>query len=188
MKRTVVLSLFVVASLILGSSAMAAQLTAGGGDGVGIDVGDVTVSIDSIDYVGGGLADVTLKVEFSTNDSWLMMAAHAAAGKAVADIPQNKNANPKVGKFEAEWEAANTTEATATFALYVTVKGLPVGSPTDVIVAAHAEVVTLTDDGEDEDEYPDIVKDESAWGDGDQFNEGKNWAMYLTEEVTVPNN
>jgi len=169
MKKAFALSAFAVFTLML-SSLVCAQtvvdLIAGGGDGVGTDVGDVTITFDG--------ANITVAV--SVDSPWVVLGNHVAVGTVDSDgeiyeIPLNKGGNPKVGSFPNKVGDV------------IPVPAIPEGS--SLIVAVHVEVqdpnvVVVPDDPEtpeDETEY----LEETAWGAGDSF-PGSNWAMYIVLE------
>ena len=182
MKRIVVLSLFVVASLMVVSSASAqvtiVDLIADGGDpATAFKVGEVQITDN------GG----TITVDYINIVSpWVILETHvgvgvlrASDGKFIGGVRVNKGGNPKTGQLR------NEDGDTIT---------LPTGlDPGDkIIVAAQAHVqnptdVVVPDDPltpEDETEY----REESAWADGDGF-PGSNWATYVviyTEPTPAP--
>ncbi len=197
MKRTVVLSLFVVVSLVFATMAYGVDLIADGGEwneGVGpggINVGSVVSNVGYVWDSGSSTYTAEIVLTITTVGDWELMGAHAAAGETADDIPQNKNNNPKTGKFEASWKAANTDGQVLVKVLTVHVPGLAALSTGGLVIAVHAKVVkTVPDSGDppggDVDDYRDIVEEESAWGDGDEFNDSKNWAMYWEIPFDAP--
>ena len=180
MKGTVVLSLFVVASLILGSSAMAADFIADGGSAAtAIDIGDVTITI----------GPTQVCVDISVTGGWEIMETHVAIVTDLDDIDMSKG-GPKVGKLPLGEDFAEPYPSSA--GPYCATLDAADLEPLDqVIVAVHAEVriLMVADDPltlEDETEY----RYESAWAAAAEANEatgqfeGSNWATYVT--VTVP--
>jgi len=106
----------------------------------------------------------TLYVQYETTDSWVINESHLAVNTSYKAIPQTKNGNPQPGQFEYSnvsvtsdytYEINNTWDVNAT-----------------VFIAAHAEVLLLNDTGVG-------IQEETAWGDGAQFNAGRNWAMFF---------
>lgn len=188
MRRGVVFTLFVVASLMLVTPAIAGEfkvdLIAGSRSAHGgTDVGDVTVS-DSASVGTDGTVNVNLTIKFSAEDPWLLAETHLAVAESLDDIPQSGGRNPKPGKFEYKWEAETTNDVVSSYEYpAITLEGLEPGAT--VYIAAHAAVITLGEDA-DGDGYPDVVENESAWGEGEEGQEfsGRNWAMYFT--YTVP--
>ena len=137
----------------------AANLIADGGDEY-IDVGDIIIWQDA-DY---------LYVQYVTTDGWYMTETHLDVAEALADIPQTKKNNPKIGKFAINEEHAPTQDVTYTFDW---------DSDWSILyIAAHAVVqkdISLTQCTE-----PDW-RIETAWGEGPDFG-GKSWAMYIYYE------
>ena len=78
------------------------DLIAGGGDGVGTDVGEVQVWNDADNLYVKYVVDVT---------DCFLTETHLAIESSLADIPQTKTGNPKIGKFEfsREYEADENT-------------------------------------------------------------------------------
>jgi len=110
----------------------------------------------------------TLYVTYLTTGDWVINESHLAVEEDKADIPQTGNGNPKPGKF-----AYSNETATADYT-YEIPQNLAAG--TEVFIAAHAEVVVLNETGA-------VIQDETAWGEGDQFNVGRNWAMYFNYTI-----
>jgi len=170
MKKAFALSAFVVFTLML-SSLVCAQtvvdLIAGGGDGVGTDVGDVTITFDG--------ANITVAV--SVDSPWVALGNHVAVGTVDSDgeiyeIPVNKGGNPKVGKFPNKVGDV------------IPVPAIPEGG--SLIVAVHVKVqdpnvVVVPDDPETPDVDETEYLEETAWGAGESF-PGSNWAMYIVLE------
>ena len=170
MKKAFALSAFAVFTLML-SSLVCAQtvvdLIAGGGDGVGTDVGDVTITFDG----------VNITVAVSVDSPWVALGNHVAVGTVdsegnIYDIPVNKNGNPKVGKFPNKVGDV------------IPVPAIPEGG--SLIVAVHVKVqdpnvIVVPDDPETPDVDETEYLEETAWGAGDSF-PGSNWAMYIVLE------
>ncbi|MFC2071335.1 hypothetical protein ACFLUU_01260 [Chloroflexota bacterium] len=106
---------------------------------------------------------------------WQLTETHLAVATAIADVPQTKKGNPKVGKFPyAEPDGDYTIE-------------LAWAPGTTLVIAAHA-VVLYTESCD-----PPIVREETAWGMGLYCNgrdwvnsipfEGSNWAEYFEYKV-----
>ena len=106
----------------------------------------------------------TLYVQYETTDNWVINESHLAVETSIEEIPQTKNGNPKPGQFEYSNESV-TTDYTYEIPIEWDVN-------TTVFIAAHAEVLLLNETGV-------VIQEETAWGDGEQFNEGRNWAMYF---------
>ncbi|HIH87021.1 MAG TPA: hypothetical protein HA304_03865 [Methanosarcinales archaeon] len=142
------------------------DLIAGGGGDEGLDVGNVTVWNNS----------ENIFVKFTTTGDWLFNETHlhiAAQGDVetpAEEIPQTKKGNPKPGKFDYSTEHESCiTEYTYEISL----DDIP---DSDILViAAHAAVELEVEElGEI------IIFEESAWGNGTEFAEDRNWAMYFT--------
>jgi hypothetical protein len=170
MKKAFALSAFAVFTLML-SSLVCAQtvvdLIAGGGDGVGTDLGDVTITFDG--------ANIT--VAMSVDSPWIALGDHVAVGTVDSEgnidgIPMNKSGNPKVGNFPNK--VGDVIPAPA----------IPEGG--SLIVAVHVEiqdpnVIVVPDDPETPDVDETEYLEETAWGAGDSF-PGSNWATYIVLE------
>lgn len=128
--------------------------------GQNIDVGDVSIW-NTEDY---------LYVKYATTDNWYLTATHVHVCNYDEEDPLNyfepitKSGNPKVGKFDYQMSHDFVQEYT-----YI----IPWNEEWSeiLIVAAHADVVHIIEDG-----YMDQA--ESAWGEGTDF-PGNNWAMYI---------
>jgi hypothetical protein len=108
----------------------------------------------------------TLYVQYLiTTGDWVINKSHLAVNTDSGAIPQTGNGNPKPGKF-----AYSNETATAEPFTYEIPNTWAVND--NVSIAAHAEVVVLNETGA-------VIQDETAWGEGDQFNVGRNWAMYF---------
>jgi hypothetical protein len=105
-----------------------------------------------------------------TTGEWQINETHLAVEEDKADIPQTRNKNPKPGKFEFSNETRTTDYIYA-----IEIRDTWEVNDT-VSIAAHAEVVVLNETGA-------VIQDETAWGEGTQFNEGRNWAMFF--EYTI---
>ena len=104
----------------------------------------------------------TLYVKYETTDSWVINESHLAVNTSSVAIPQTKRGNPQPGQFEFSNESV-TTDYTYE---------IPNTWNTIVFIAAHAEVLLLNETGV-------VIQEETAWGEGEQFNEGRNWAMFF---------
>jgi Ca-activated chloride channel family protein len=141
--------------------AQTANLIADGGDEY-LDVGDVTIWQDA----------TNVYVKYVTTGGWEMTETHLHVDDAVADIPQNKKGNPKIGKFD----YSNVHSPAVTEYTYTIPWSLSSG---DILyIAAHAVVRKET--GQDDEGNP-IYREETAWGEGTGFN-GNSWAMYIKYE------
>ncbi len=132
-----------------------------------IPVGVISVYNDATD----------LHVTYTVDAPWVLIGTHLSVATVLAEIPQNKNANPKVGKFEyGEGELASLTTVTYDIPLP---EGYGCEDGEDLFIAAHAKV-QMPIEGAIEEPF---FLTESAWGNGTQFNESKNWAMYFGYDI-----
>ena len=124
-------------------------------------VGNVAVSNDG--------ESITVKYMI-TEDGWCMTETHLQVAEVVSDIPQTKNGNPKVGKFDnsTDHDPCETMEYT------IPIPTNPDSTVDTVYIAAHA-VVRL--------EESDETFEETAWGFGTEFADDRNWAMYFTYTI-----
>lgn len=120
-------------------------------------------------------------VKFATKDGWQIRRTHLFIGpKEILLDPANgyvnKNGSPKNGHFPyGEYFDPFVTEwvfslpLTELYAMF----GLDFDMEVDVcpIIAAHAEVLKLKEDG--------TWQEETAWGDGTKFVKKGNWSMYV---------
>jgi hypothetical protein len=157
MNKLVLLSALMIA--IIGTfgtvSAEVYNLTADGGNEMtAFKVGEVEVTNDENNL------SVTYKI---TEIGWLLNETHLhIANESVDGIPQTKKNNPRPGQFDYSEEHEPVDEYTYVIPLD--------GLSGEVYIAAHAAV-----DG--------TTTYESAWGDGTEFNEDRNWAMYFTYTI-----
>ncbi len=177
-KTFLFLAIFALTAGLMGGKALAANLIADGGDTYAA-VGEVTVTSDGTNLV------VTFTVD--TGD-WVFVETHLHVAKEVGDIPQTKKNNPKPGNFDYDESNASTTPTEHTYT--IPFADIGVTPDDDIFVAAHAaikyvEIVNGEDDPQgDRELWDDILHEESAWGEGPEFAEDRNWAMYI--EDTVP--
>jgi hypothetical protein len=151
-------------------------------EGAVIGTQTITVYVGKIvDLIAGQHIDVgevhiwntedNLYVKYVTTDGWYLTGTHVHVCKygGVDDPlmyfePMTKSGNPKVGRFDYHMSHPFVQEYTYE---------IPWGEDWSetVVIAAHAEVVHITEDGV-------IDQDETAWAEGSGF-PGRNWAMYI---------
>lgn len=103
-------------------------------------------------------------VTFSTIDGWVLGKTHLFVG-GYAYLPVNKKSNPKIGKFpDQNSHDPYVTEFTYQYLMDDLVDCF--------VIAAHAEVHLIDETGE-------IIQSETAWADGEEFNESGSWATYF---------
>ena len=151
------------------------DLIAGGGGGKvfdidndtvgngGFDVGNVTVCND----------EENIYVNFATTGDWCITETHLHVATSVDGIPQTKNGNPKPGKFD------YSTEHESCVNEYTYEIPFSCEPGTEVFIGAHAKVQV-----EVEEPGKMTTHKKTAWGEGEEFNDDRNWAMYIT--YTIP--
>ncbi len=171
-KKLIVLAL---AALLVGllcfTQVWAAALIADGGDGVGINVGaiDITVSGGNLTYT------------YTTTENWRLAEIHLnAATTSEGLLFKGKNSSP--GKFPVKVEefSPDPYPTVATDTVPLSVFGIASDYAGTIYIAAHAALVQDADDNDipDLDEF-DVEIEESAWGAGTAFGHS-NWAMFFT--------
>jgi hypothetical protein len=134
-----------------------------------IDVGSVTVEQTE---EGGSLF-----VTYTTTGDWYMTETHLHVAEDCDDIPQTGSGNPKIGQFE----FSDTHDpAVQEHTIEVPLDG-DWEPGDDLCIAAHADVFKdMNDNGVFD---PDVDREETAWGEGDEFTEQGSWAMHFDYEV-----
>lgn len=105
----------------------------------------------------------TLCVEYKLNAGQCMTESHLEIALTLADIPQTKSGNPKVGKFT---YSTNHSPPTSEFSYCISLDELGFAPGSELVIAAHAA----------------MCSGETGWGEGPGFS-GNNWAMYLGHTV-----
>ncbi|GAB4183065.1 MAG: hypothetical protein Tsb002_05070 [Wenzhouxiangellaceae bacterium] len=116
--------------------------------------------------VGEGIATVT----YQTIDGWELTETHMWLGEDIADMPQARNGNPKVGNFP--YHSGDITGATSyVFTVPLAEIGFncPASDDTLYYIAAHAAM--RKDDG------AGGYQTETGWAEGERIVERGNWAM-----------
>ncbi len=135
--------------------------------GQSIEAGLVCVEVDGID----------LLVTYLTTGNWELTEAHLWVGADLADMPQTRKGNPKIGNFP--YKAESLTGATFhQFAIPLDDLGFDCpGDDASFFVAAHASL--RRPDGSS-----DGYQTETGWADGDRFVERGSWATFFGVELT----
>ena len=188
MKRSFVIALFVVVSLMVVSSAIADVPLVSGRNKT--PIGTVAVAV----VTGPPLTvEVTLSLSDPTNWRFAPVGAEVThvdvstvdpsseLPGAYDQIPQNKNHNPKNSEFDYVAGVA------------IDISGLGLIEDQTLYIAVHAEVERriVGDDPTTEPVEEEYWVDESAWGLGTEFNPVKptkkhrNWAMFF-EIIPIP--
>ncbi|MGB6370439.1 MAG: hypothetical protein WBF68_05350 [Atribacterota bacterium] len=149
--------------------------------GQDILAGTVTVSYDGVE----------LCVTYETIDGWELVETHWAIATSSGDIPQTKKGNPKVGHFPygddelGEYDAEdNLIGGDDSYEECIEIE-LEAGI---YIIAAHASLLNLDNIVgyvPETDPAVPIYQEETGWGEGNEFADDRNWAMYFTFEVVV---
>lgn len=127
--------------------------------------GTVTVSNDA----------VNLYVTYNTaGTGWYLSATHLHVAGSLAEIPQTKSGNPKIGTFSYKRDyAPPVTEDT--YIIPLAQYGWEADRTTPLVVAAHAVVVKL-------DGFGVTTATETGWAAGLSF-PGGSWAMYFNYQL-----
>ncbi len=152
---------------------------AGTAEATGLHAGKDDVGTHGAVTVSNTISD--LIVTYSLNEpGWEFLETHLAVDpddETCANVPQTKKGHPKTGHFPyatSHDPGDNVTQVTHEISLL-----LDLGDPMlgDVLcIAAHALVAVV----EEIEGVPTVIDEQSAWGDGDQFADDRNWAMYFT--------
>lgn len=130
--------------------------------GQNIDAGTVCVSVDGENLV----------ITYETKDGWELTEAHLWLGENLADMPQTRKGNPKIGNFP--FNSGNITGQT-TFSFSISTAelgGEPYLCDKTIFVAAHAALRKDNGDG--------TYQTETGWADGDKFVERGSWATFFS--------
>ena len=165
----------VLVSLAVGGSA-AAQCVAGSDGsrtqcyaltaGQNIPAGTVCVTVSGDN----------LTVTYSTVDGWELTGAHLWVGTSISALPQTRTGNPIPGQFP--YNAGNLSGVTTyTFSVPLATLGFSCPSEDrDFLMAAHAALRRLNDDG--------TVQTETGWSAGTRITAKGNWATISTLRLT----
>lgn len=99
-----------------------------------------------------------LYIEFVAYAPWVLVETHVAVSDTLDGIPQTKKGNPKIGNFDYDINS------------WIDLSQWP--DATELFIAAHAVVQMLGENGE-------VIQEETGWGEGEEFNDSKSWAMYF---------
>lgn len=157
--------------------------------GQSIDAGEVTVTV-----IDDGV-DLWLCVTYETEDGWRLVETHFAIAESPGDFPQNKNGNPKVGHFLygddelGEYDSDdNLIGGEDIYNECIKLSDLEVEVGNTIYIAAHASLLNLDNIVgyvPETDPAVPIHQEETGWGEGNEFADDRNWAMYFTFEVVV---
>ena len=139
--------------------------------GQDIDAGSVCVEI-----VDEGDVE-TLYITFNTTGGWELVETHLWVGEALADMPQTRKGNPKIGNFPYQ-SGDITSQTTYTFEVDLAEFGGEFSlCGAELFAAAHAALQLVGDDGT-------VIQTETGWGNGDPMVERGNWATFFGIEFT----
>ncbi|UCC84253.1 MAG: hypothetical protein JSW46_04810 [Gemmatimonadota bacterium] len=137
--------------------------------GQSIDAGEVQATV-----VGGDLV-----VTYVTTDGWELTEAHLWVGEHLADMPQARNGNPKIGNFP--HNSGDITGMTS-FSFSIPLSSLggePYVCDRSFYLAAHAALRKDNGGGG--------YQTETGWGDGKRIVERGSWATYFAITLTCDN-
>lgn len=121
-----------------------------------IESGNLTVEVVGDDLV----------VTFNTSGGWETSETHLWIGTDLADMPQTRQGNPKIGNFP--YQGADS------YNIPLTQLGFSCPSAdAEYYVAAHAAVQLIDGSG-------NVIQSETAWADGDRFVEKGMWGTFST--------
>ncbi len=134
-----------------------------------IEAGQVCVEVDA--------AGENLLVTYEMEDGWQLVEAHLWAGLNLADMPQSKAGNPKIGNFP--YNSGSIAGADShTFTVPLTVFGGVEPCGVTGLLAAHAAVRKANGDG--------TYQTETGWLEGPQITAKGSWAMNSSIFFTCP--
>lgn len=133
-----------------------------------------TVAFYDIDTDGSGEVDA-LEVVYTTTDGWELDEVHFWIGNSLADMPQSRSGNPKIGNFPYNFSNLDG-ETTYSIVIPFSEIGFSCPGPDDFYVAAHASVRKPDGSGG--------FQTETGWGDGKRLVQRGNWAMYFSIWIT----
>ena len=138
--------------------------------GQNLDIGDVCVTADN-EFVY-----IHYKVD-ETND-WYLGDTHLWVGQSIADMPQNRAGNPKIGQFPYGFEGVNSKEwvqQISLFSLGLSVEDI-CNEDQVVLFAAHAAVYESINGL--------VTGSETDWADGEPITDKGSWAMFDSFTLT----
>jgi len=136
------------------------------------DVGSVTTEV-----VGDNLV-----ITFTTTGDWTLAETHLWVGDNIADMPQTKKGNPKIGNFpyqSGDLSGTGTIIHVETIPLNVLGFSCPSADST-YHTAAHAAVELVNST------TGEVIQSETAWSDGTRYVERGAWGTYESFTLTCP--
>ncbi len=121
-----------------------------------IDAGDLNIEV----------VDEQLVITYNTSGGWEASETHLWVGTDLADMPQTRQGNPKIGGFP--YSGADS------YSIPLTQLGFSCPSAdAEYYVAAHAAVQLSDGSG-------NVIQSETAWADGDRFVQKGMWGTFTT--------
>lgn len=128
-------------------------------------------------HINAGTVDLSINgenlvVTYNTVDGWELNEVHLFVGENLADMPQAKNGNPKIGNFP--YTESNVNGATS-YEFVIPLSdfgGEPYICGKTYYVAAHAALQKDNGDG--------TYQTETGWGDGERLTQRGSWATYFS--------
>ncbi len=114
-----------------------------------------------------------LLIVYETSGGWQLEETHLWVGSEIADMPQTRQGNPKIGNFP--YASGDITGATV-YTVSVPLASIGFSCPADdanYFVAAHASLRKVDSGG-------NVIQTETGWADGDRFVEQGMWGTYFT--------
>ncbi|MBD3306882.1 hypothetical protein GF339_10675, partial [candidate division KSB3 bacterium] len=131
-----------------------------------------TITVEVVEDEAGAYAFI---VTYSTVDGWELTEAHLWVGTDLAQMPQTRSGNPKIGNFPSQ--SGEITGATSyTFYVPVTLAEAMCTSTPDYLIAAHAALRKPTGDGT-------TYQTETGWGDGERLGDRGSWATVFAVDI-----
>ncbi|MGD9212048.1 MAG: hypothetical protein PVI90_14800, partial [Desulfobacteraceae bacterium] len=146
------------------------------GDGVHCEILYAGQTVD----VGAVCAEVSgddLLVTYETSGGWQLEETHLWVGTDIADMPQTRQGNPKIGNFP--YAFSDITGATL-YSIAMPLTDIGFSCSTDSMnyfVSAHAALQKVDNNG-------NVIQTETGWADGDRFVERGMWGTYFTISLT----
>jgi len=132
-----------------------------------IEAGTVTMEVVGSD----------LTITYDTYGGWELQETHVWVGSDLADMPQTRQGNPKIGNFP--YQSGDITGATS-YSVSIPLLQLGFACPSgdiEYFVAAHAAVQLVDANGA-------VIQTETGWSDGDRYVERGMWGTYSTITLT----
>jgi hypothetical protein len=140
---------------------------------------DICGTTYEYDFTGGQTNDVgsvrvwnsndTLYVQFAPSSPWWLAQTHVHVGTSLASIPRNSEGIPVPGQFA--YQIIHQPPVRS----YTYVIPMTFSAGTNIVIAAHADVVRLDSNG--------ATVGETAWG-GDNPGPGNRWWFYIIYTIT----